>query len=40
MSQIMNQLNQRKFQLSAAAAQTSAERPIFVPETISMRRAK
>jgi hypothetical protein len=40
MSQIMNQLNQRQFQLSAAAAQTSAERPIFVPETISMRRAK
>jgi hypothetical protein len=40
MSQIMSQLNQRQFQLSAAAAQTSAQRPIFVPETISMRRAK
>ena len=40
MSQIMNQLNQRQFQLSAVAAQTSAQRPIFVPETISMRRAK
>jgi hypothetical protein len=40
MSQIMTQLNQRQFQLSAAAAQTSAQRPIFVPETISIRRAK
>ena len=31
MSQIINQLNQRQFQISAAAAQTSAQRPLFVP---------
>jgi hypothetical protein len=39
MSQIINQLNQ-KFQLSAAAAQTSAQRSLFVPQTATMRRAK
>ncbi len=40
MSQIINQLNQRQFQLNLAAAQTSAQRPIFVPQTITVKRAK
>jgi hypothetical protein len=40
MSQIINQLNQSQFQLSAAAAQTSAQRSLFVPQTATMRRAK
>jgi hypothetical protein len=40
MSQIINQLNQRQFQLSVAAAQTTVQRPIFVPRTISVKRAK
>ena len=40
MSQIINQLNQRQFQLSAAAAQASAQRPVFVPQITTIRRAK
>jgi hypothetical protein len=40
MSQIIDQLNQSQFQLSAAAAQTSAQRALFVPQTATMRRAK
>jgi hypothetical protein len=40
MSQIINQLNQRQFQLSAAAAQTSAQRPVFVPQITTVGRAK
>jgi hypothetical protein len=40
MSQIINQLNQRQFQLSVAAAQTGVQRPIFVPQTVTIRRAK
>ena len=40
MSQIINQLNQRQFQLSAATAQTSAQRPVFVPQTVTIGRAK
>jgi hypothetical protein len=40
MSQIINQLNQRQFQLSVAAAQTAVQRPIFVPQTIKVRREK
>jgi hypothetical protein len=39
-SQIINQLNQRQFQLSAAAAQTSAQRPMFVPRFTTISRAK
>jgi hypothetical protein len=40
MSQIINQLNQRQFQLSVAAAQSSARRTVFVPQTITVKRAK
>jgi hypothetical protein len=40
MSQIINQLNQRQFQLSVAAAQASAQRTVFVPRTINVKRAK
>jgi hypothetical protein len=40
MSQIINQLNQRQFQLSAAAAQASAQRSVFVPQITTIRRAK
>jgi hypothetical protein len=40
MSQIINQLNQRQFQLSAAAAQTSAQRSMLVPQITTIRRAK
>ena len=40
MSQIINQLNQRQFQLSVAAAQASAQRTVFVPQTITIKRAK
>jgi len=40
MSQIITQLNQRQFQLSVAAAQSAVQRPIFVPRTISVKRAK
>jgi hypothetical protein len=39
-TQIIQQLNARQLQLSVAAAQTSSQRPIFVPQTISVRRAK
>jgi len=42
MSQIITQLNQRQFQLSVTAAQarTSAQRSVFVPQNISIKRAK
>jgi hypothetical protein len=42
MSQIINQLNQRQFQLSVTAAQarTSAQRSVFVPQKIIVPRAK
>jgi hypothetical protein len=41
MSQIINQLNQSQFQLSAATAQNSAQRSaLFVPQTTTVRRAK
>jgi hypothetical protein len=42
MSQIINQLNQRQFQLSVTAAQarTSAQRFVFVPQKITIKRAK
>jgi hypothetical protein len=40
MSQIINQLNQRQFQLSVAAAQTRAQRTVFVPQKITVKRAK
>jgi hypothetical protein len=40
MSQIINQLNQSQFQLSAAAAQTAAQRSVFMPQTTTIRRAK
>ena len=40
MSQIITQLNQRQYQLSVAAAQSAVQRPIFVPQTISIKRAK
>ena len=40
MSQIINQLNQRQFQLSTPAAQTSTQRPVFVPQITTIRRAK
>jgi hypothetical protein len=39
-SQIINQLDQRQFQLSVAAAQTSAQRSLFVPRITSIGRAK
>jgi hypothetical protein len=38
MSQIINQLNYRQFQLGVAAAQT--QRPIFVPQRITVKGAK
>ena len=40
MSQIISELNQRQFQLSVAAAQTSAQRSVFVPQITTIRRAK
>jgi hypothetical protein len=40
MSQIINQLNQRQFQLSVAAAQTRAQQTVFVPQKITVKRAK
>jgi hypothetical protein len=42
MSQIINQLNQRQFQLSVTAAQarTSAQRSVFVPQKITIKRTK
>jgi hypothetical protein len=40
MSQIINSLNQRQFQLSVAAAQTSPQRTVFVPQTITVKSAK
>jgi hypothetical protein len=40
MSQIINQLNQRQFQLNVAAAQASAQRRVFVPQTITVKCAK
>jgi hypothetical protein len=40
MSQIINSLNQRQLQLNVATAQTTVQRPIFVPQTIIVRPAK
>ena len=40
MSQIINQLNQRQFQVSAAAAQASAQRFLFAPRITTIGRAK
>jgi hypothetical protein len=40
MGRIIDQLNQRQFQLSVAAAQTSAQRRVFVPQTITVKRAR
>ena len=40
MSQIINTLNQRQFQLSVANAQTTVQRPIFVPQRVIIKRAK
>jgi hypothetical protein len=40
MSQVISQLNQRQFQLSVAAAQASAQRPVFVPQKITIKRSK
>jgi hypothetical protein len=40
MSQIINQLNQRQLQLNIATAQASAQRRVFVPQVITVRRAK
>jgi hypothetical protein len=40
MSQIINQLNQRQFQLNLAAAQASAQRRVFVPQAITVKPAK
>jgi hypothetical protein len=40
MSQIISELNQRQFQLSVAATQTSAQRSVFVPQTVTTSRAK
>ncbi len=40
MSQVISQLNQRQFQLSVAAAQASAQRPVFVPQKIIINRSK
>ena len=40
MSQIINQLNQRQFQLSAVAAQTSVQHSVFGPRTVTIRRGK
>ncbi len=40
MSQIINQLNQRQFQVSAAAAQASAQRSLFAPRITTIGRAK
>jgi hypothetical protein len=40
MSQILNSLNQRQFQLGIANAQTTVQRPIFVPQNVTIRRAK
>ena len=40
MSQIINQLNQRQFQLNVAAAQTAAQRAVFVPQRITVKSGK
>ena len=40
MSGIINQLNQRQFQLSNAAADTATQRNLFLPRTFTTRRAK
>ncbi len=41
MSQIINQLNQRQFQLSVTAAQArTAQRSVFVPQRITIKRTK
>ena len=40
MSQVINQLDQRQFQVSAAAAQASAQRSLFAPRITTIGRAK
>ena len=40
MSQIINQIDESHFQLNAAAAQTSAQRSVFEPQTLTIGRAK
>jgi hypothetical protein len=39
-SQIISQRNQRQFQLVVAAARTFAQRSVFVPQKITVKRAK
>ena len=40
MSQIINQIDESHFQLNAAAAQTSAQRSVFAPQTLTIGHAK
>jgi predicted YcjX-like family ATPase len=40
MSQIINQLNQRQFQLKVAAAQTAPQRAVFVPQRVTVKSGK
>jgi hypothetical protein len=40
MSQIINQLNQRQFQLNVAAAQTAPQRTLFLPRKITVKSGK
>jgi hypothetical protein len=40
MNQIINQLSQRQLQLKVAATQTAPQRTLFLPQRITVKRAK
>ena len=40
MSQVLSQLNSQRFEVQAAAAQSAAARPIFVPRTVILRKTR
>jgi hypothetical protein len=40
MNQVISRLNEQQFQLSVAAAQSSVQRPLIVPQKVIIQRPK
>jgi hypothetical protein len=40
MQQVISRLNERQFQLSVAAAQSSVQRPVILPQTVTIQGPK
>jgi len=40
MNQVISRLNEQQFQLSVAAAQSSVQRPVIVPQKVTIQRPK